>query len=778
MLEYKPNMVLSTKEFKVVGTRPIRHDGLDKVTGRARYGADILMPGTLHGKVLRSPHAHARIKRIDASKALRLPGVKAVVTGADFGNVSAQANVQAEGGFQNAGFLSQNIMARDKALYPGHAVAAVAATSIHIAEEALSLIEVEYEVLPAVFDALEAMKADAPILHDRLMTSTQLMGAGGTRPEGEKGTPTNIAKHFEIIAGDVEKGFREADVIVEREYQTQRSHQGYIEPHTATALWDSEGKITIWSSSQGHFVVREQTAALLGVPVSRVKAIPMEIGGGFGGKTSVYLEPLAAVLSRKTGQPVKITMTRAEVLTASGPTSAGYVWVKMGAKKDGSLTAVQSKLIFEAGAYPGSPVGGAARCMLAPYVIPNAHLDCYDVVVNRSKTAAYRGPGAPIGSFAIEQALDELGEKLGMDPLELRERNAAREGTRQITGVQFGPIGCVEVIQAAKDHPHSSAPLGGPHRGRGIAMGFWGNGAGPSTALASVNPDGTVSLVEGSVDIGGHRVVVAMQLAEALGIPVADVKPSVGDTDSIGYTSMTGGSSAAYKTGWACYEAGQDIKRQMIVRAALIWGVKEEEVEYLDGVLRHRADTELRMTFKELAARLNLTGGPIAGRATTDVRLQGPAFGAHIVDVEVDPETGKVDILRYTAIQDAGKAMHPSYVEGQMQGGAVQGIGWALNEDYYYNKEGQMVNNSLLDYRMPIALDLPMIDTVIVEVPNPGHPYGLRGVAELPLIPPLAAIANAVYHATGVRMTRLPMNPTRVLEALQAKENGRSAPKR
>jgi CO/xanthine dehydrogenase Mo-binding subunit len=778
MLDYKPNIVLSTKEYKVVGTRPIRHDGLDKVTGRARYGADILLPGLLYGKILRSPHAHARIKRIDVSKALKLPGVKAVVTGADFGRIPDEANVVAEGGYQNLGFMSQNVMARDKVLYPGHPVAGVAATSQHIAEEALSLIQVEYELLPGVFDALEAMKENAPILHERLKTMTTLMGPGGTRSAGEEGAPTNIAKHFEISLGDVEKGFREADVIVERQYFTQRSHQGYIEPTTATVLCDKEGNITIWSSSQGQFAMREQTAAILGIPESKIKAIPMEIGGGFGGKTCTYLEPVAALLSRKAGQPVKITMTRTEVLTVAGPTSEGYVWVKVGATKQGRLTAVQSKLVFEGGAYPGSPVGGAARCMLGPYDIPNAHLDCYDVVVNKSKTSAYRAPGAPTGAFAVEQALDELGEKLGMDPLEFRFLNAAREGTRQVSGVPFGPIGCVEVLQATKDHPHYSAPVGGPHRGRGIAMGFWGNGAGPSSAIASVNADGTVSLVEGSPDIGGTRVVVAMQLAEVLGISVEEVKPSVGDTDSIGYTSMTGGSTVAYKTGWACYEAAQDIKRQMVARAARIWGMKEEDVKYEDGSLRHRADPELHMTFKQLAARLLLTGGPIVGRATTDVRQQGPAFAAHIVDVEVDPETGKVDILRFTCIQDAGKAIHPSYVEGQMQGGAVQGIGWALNEDYYYNKDGQMVNSSLLDYRMPTALDLPMIDTVIVEVPNPGHPFGIRGVAELPLVPPLAAIANAVYNAIGVRMTSLPMNPARVLEAIQAKESRQNTPKR
>jgi CO/xanthine dehydrogenase Mo-binding subunit len=360
--------------------------------------------------------------------------------------------------------------------------------------------------------------------------------------------------------------------------------------------------------------------------------------------------------------------------------------------------------------------------MFAPYDIPNALIDGLDVVTNTPKTAAYRAPGAPAAAFAAEQLIDELCEKLSIDPIELRLRNAAREGTRQITGPVFGRIGCVEVLQAVKEHPHYSAPLGGPNRGRGVAMGYWGNGGGPSSAVASVNPDGTVSLVVGSPDIGGDRVVFSMQLAEVLGIAAEDIKPSVGDTDSIGFTSNTAGSGTAYKTGWASYEAGQDIIRQMRARAATIWDTPVETVEYQHGVLKHTADPALQTTFREVARRLNATGGPIVGRATTNERRNGPAFAAHIVDVEVDPDTGKVDVVRYTAVQDAGKAVHPSYVEGQMQGGAVQGIGWALNEGYYFNEDGQMMNSTFLDYRMPISLDLPMIDTVIVEVANPGHP--------------------------------------------------------
>ena len=766
------NVVLSTQEYDVVGTRPIRHDGTDKVTGRAQYSGDIQLPGLLHARTLRSPHAHARIKSIDVSRALALPGVKAVLTSAELPELSGKVADVGEGAMLNMMFLSNNCLAADKVLYKGHAVAAVAATSPHIAEEALSLIDVDYEVLPAAVTVLDAMKEDAPILHERLATmSVAAMRPGGLRDDDDTGQGTNIANHFVFDAGDLEKGFKEADVIVEREFHTASVHQGYIEPHSATALWNADGNVTIWCSSQGHFMIRELTATVLAIPVSQVKVIPLEIGGGFGGKTLIYLEPVAALLSKKTGQPVKLTMTRTEVFEGTGPTSGSYMKVKMGASKEGRITAAEVSLAYEAGAFPGSPVSAAAQCVLAPYDIANGHVEGYDVVSNKPKTAAYRAPGAPGAAFAAETVIDEISEKIGMDPLEFRRINGAKEGTRRVTGPRFPRIGYLETVQAAREHEHYLTPLEGPNRGRGVATGFWFNATGPASATASVTPDGTVSLVEGSPDIGGTRVVAAMQVAEVLGIAAEDVHPMVGDTDSVGYTSMTGGSSVAFKTGWASYEAAQDIKRQMIQRAATIWDVSPDDVEFSGGVLSHKSDPELRLTFKELAGMLNGTGGPIAGRGNVDPRGAGGAFAVHIVDVEVDPDTGKVDILRYTALQDAGKAIHPSYVEGQMQGGAVQGIGWALNEEYFFNDKGEMANSSFLDYRMPTSLDLPMIDTVIVEVANPGHPYGVRGVGEVPIVPPMAAIANAIYNAIGIRMFKLPMSPGNILEALW-KENG------
>ncbi|HVI83939.1 MAG TPA: molybdopterin cofactor-binding domain-containing protein, partial [bacterium] len=537
---------------------------------------------------------------------------------------------------------------------------------------------------------------------------------------------------------------------MEHEFQTATVHQGYIEPHNATALWNADGSVTIWCSTQGAFTVRAQCAELLQIPIARIKVVPMEIGGGFGGKIRVYLEPVAAVLSRKTGRPVKITMSRAEVFEGTGPTPGSYMKVKMGVDRSGRLTAAQAYLAYEAGAFPGSPVGAGAMCVFACYDIPNVVVDGYDVVVNKPATSAYRAPGATNAAFAVETIVDELCEKLKIDPLDFRIKNGAREGTRRADGPVFPKIGMIETAQAAKKHAHYTAPVGpksgafSPNgssaakhpRGRGVASGFWFNIGLKSSCTASVNADGTVSLVEGSTDIGGTRTSIAMQLAEVLGLKAEDVRPVVADTDMVGYTDVTGGSRVTFATGYAAYEAAQDIKRQMIERAAQIWKTKPDDVVYEAGSLRSKKDAAKKFTFKELAGQLHATGGTIVGRASVDPPNPGGAFATHIVDVEVDPDTGKVDILRYTALQDVGTAIHPSYVEGQIQGGTVQDIGWALNEEYIYNAKGTLTNASFLDYRMPTSLDLPMIDAVIVEVPNPGHPYGVRGVGEVPIVPP------------------------------------------
>jgi CO/xanthine dehydrogenase Mo-binding subunit len=744
---------MSTQQYTIVGTRPIRHDGADKVTGRAQYGADFQMAGLLYGYVLRSPRAHARIRRIDTSKAEKLPGVKAVVTAADFPQ-GPDRIVDLGEGDTPLSYARGNVLASGKALYKGHAVAAVAATSLHLAEEAAGLIEVDYEVLPCVLTAPEAMQTGAPIVHEDLKT----------KEFGEQtGHVSNVAEHFRHVMGDVAAGFAEADVVIEREFHTATVHQGYIEPQSATALWNNDGRILVWCSTQGAFVVRDVTACLLDVPVSHVRVTPMEIGGGFGGKIPVYIEPVAALLSKKAGRPVKIVMSRKDVFEGTGPTPGSYIKVKIGARKDGRIVAAQAYLAYEAGAYPGAMVGPGAMCVFAAYDIPNVTIDGFDVVVNKPSTAAYRAPGATNAAFAAETVVDEVAEQLGIDPLEFRLKNAAKEGTRRADGPKYRRVGCIEVLEAMRNHPHYKAPLEGPNRGRGVAVGFWFNVGLPSSCTISVNADGTVNLVEGSTDIGGTRTSIAMQAAEVLGIRAEDVRPTVVDTDSVGFTAVTGGSRTTFATGWAAYEAAQDTVRQMKERAAKLWETEAEAVTLERGVFRFG---DKSMTFQQLAGKLDQTGGPVVGRGAVNPKGVGGSFSGNIVDVEVDPETGKTTILRFTAVQDAGKAIHPSYVEGQMQGGSAQGIGWALNEEYYMSADGVMMNSSLLDYRMPTALDLPMIDTVIVEVPNPGHPFGARGVGEANIVPPPAAIANAIYRAAGVRMRRLPMNPPAIMEAI------------
>ena len=758
--------------FRVIGTTPIRHDATNKVTGQARYGADISLPGLLHGKILRSPHAHARIRSIDASRALAFPGVKSVITSDDLPVLSGRPVDVAEGSPLNPRFLSNNVMASGKALYKGHAVAAVAADSVHTAEHALSLIDVDYEVLTPVLDGKEGMEDGSPILHDKLFHSEgEFFRPGGLRDDDDDSRPTNVASHFVFELGDPDQGFKDADVVVEREFRTKPVHQGYVEPHSATARWDHDGRVTVWGSSQGHFAIRDFTALVLGVPVSQVKVVPMEVGGGFGGKLVVYVEPVAAMLSKKTGHPVKITMTRAEVFEATGATASGYIKAKIGATNDGRITAADAHFVYESGAFPGALVNLASLTVFAPYDIANVRSEGYDVVVNKPKVSPYRAPLGPPAGFAGETLIDELAVKLSMDPVEFRILNAAKEGTRRVTGIPYKKVGYVETLEAAKSHPHYSAPLGGPNRGRGIATAVCANITGPASAVVSLQQDGSVGLVEGSADLAGSRTAAAMHVAEVLGITAEEVHPSIGDTDTIGYTAISAGSSAVYKTGWASFEAARDLLGQLAARAALIWNVSVEEVDIADGIFTHRSNPEQRLTLKELAARQNTTGGPLIGRAGGAWGGESPGFAVHIVDVEVDPETGKTDIVRYTALQDPGTAVHPTYVEGQIQGGAVQGIGWALNEEYVTDDKGGMLNASWLDYRMPIAKDLPMIDTQLVEVPNPEHPTGVRGVGEVSIIPPVPAIANAINQAIGIRMSETPMSPGAVLEAIWEKED-------
>ena len=744
--------------YKWVGTRPIRPDGVPKVTGRAMYAADYTMPGALVGRILRSPHAHARIRSIDTSKAAALPGVKAVVTAKDLPDHKFEY-IGPERVAVNFWHVTRNVMAREKVLYEGHAVAAVAAIDAATAEEALSLIAVDYEVLPHVIDVDEAMKPDAPLLFEDMITR-------GVEPAPTK--PSNVSKKLEFKIGNLDAGYAQADVVVEKEFKTAAVHQGYIEPHACCVRVDADGQTEVWSSSQGHFVVRALTAKLLNKPVGDVRCAPAEIGGGFGGKTVIYLEPVAALLSQKSGRPVKLTMTRDEVFKATGPTSGSSMWVKMGVTKDGKITAAEGVFKFQAGAFPGSPVMNACLCAFAPYAIENAHTVGYDVVCNRPKSAAYRAPGSPISAFAVESVVDMLAKEIGMDPLELRRKNAAGPGTAMIYGPKLAHGGYIETLEACLNHPDYKKPLG-KNQGRGAASGYWFNGGGESSATVQINADGTILVATGSVDVGGSRASMALMAAETFGVDYSQVRATVADTASVGYTHVTGGSRVTFATGMAVVDASKKLVDELRGRAAMIWGVDVEGVIWEDGHAKPASSNVgdfAPMSLKEIAGKAALTGGPLTSAASVNAGGQAPGFTTQFCDVEVDPETGKVTILRFVVAQDVGKAIHPSYVEGQMQGGVVQGIGWALNEEYIYDRQGRLDNAGFLDYRCPVASDLPMIDTIMVEVPNPTHPYGAKGVGEVNICSPMAAIANAIENAIGRRLTELPMSPPKVRAAI------------
>jgi CO/xanthine dehydrogenase Mo-binding subunit len=744
--------------YKWVGTRQVRPDGVPKVTGTALYGSDYAMPGMLVGAILRSPHAHARIRSIDTSKAAALPGVKAVITSADFPEQKFEY-VGPERVAQNFWHMTRNIMAREKVLYEGHAVAAVAAMSRSIADQALSLIKVDYEVLPHVIDVDAAMAPDAPLLFDDMITR-------GIDPAPTK--PSNIAKRTEYKLGDPDAAFKTADEVVEMSFKTAPVHQGYIEPQACVARYDADGQSELYSSSQGHFVVRSYTTQLLGMNLGDLRVYPAEIGGAFGGKTVVYVEPVAVALARKSGHPVKVMMSREDVFKASGPTSGSSMTVKIGITKDGKIVAADALLKYQAGAFPGSPVMNGCMCAFAPYDLANARTVGYDVVSNRPKVAAYRAPGSPIVAFAVESVLDALAQKIGMDPLALRLKNAARKGTKMLAGTTLGHDGYANTIEALINHPDYKKPLG-KNQGRGVASGYWFNGGGESSATVHVNEDGTVTVATGSPDIGGSRASMALMAAETLGVDYDRVRPIIADTASVGYTHVTGGSRVTFATGMAVVEATKKVINDLCTRAAKLWKVDPEGVVWENGYAKPASSNVGEfppMSIKEIASKRGQTGGPIVAAAGVNPAAVAPGYATHFCDVEVDPDTGKVTILRYVAAQDVGRAIHPSYVEGQIQGGVVQGIGWALNEEYIYDSKGRMENAGFLDYRIPVSSDLPMIEPVVVEVPNPGHPYGAKGVAEVNICPPMAAIANAIDRAIGRRLTELPMSPPKVLAAI------------
>ncbi len=747
------------RNLQIVGTNPVKHDGLDKVTGKARFGADFFLPGMLYGRTLRSPHPHAIIKSIDTSAAEALPGVKSVVTRDDFPDIP-------EGGV--AGDMTRTAMAREKALFDGHPVAAVAATSDAVAKRALKLIKVDYEILPHVIDPVDAMKPDAPILHDYIRTK-------GLDEPSDK--PTNVTERMVSKMGDVEKGFAEADFIVERHFDSKPMHQGYIEPQGCVADYSEDGQVELWCCTQAPFVYRDRLSAILKIDGNKINVQQSELGGGFGGKTGFYPEPIAILLSKKANRPVKMVMSRDEVFRGTGPVSGTDYTIKMGVRKDGKITAAQAEIVFQTGIFTGSMYFNGPNAMFTRYDFDNVFIESFEVVSNRPKVNSFRAPCVPQIVFGVEGVIDELARKIGMDPIDIRLKNAATEGYTTIYGETFGPIGFVETLEAAKKCDHYTSPVK-PGEGRGVAAGFWFNRGGETSTAMNIAPDGTVTIITGTADVAGSRISIAMMAAEELGIDVDKVRVKMADTNSLGFNRVTAGSRTTFSVGMTVVDNARHCINEFVKRAAEIWDVPEDGVVFENGECRPASANvgEFEpLSIADIAKQTTMSHGAVTASASMNVTGAGPGFGLHIVDVKVDEETGRTDVTRYTVVEDAGKAIHPLQVEGQYQGGAVQGIGWALNEEYVYGEDGRLQNASFLDYRMPVTSDVPMIDTVIVEVPNPKHPFGLRGVGEVPVVPTMAAIGNAIGNAIGVRPQSLPMSPPKLLEIIEQRDSAQAA---
>jgi xanthine dehydrogenase molybdenum-binding subunit len=750
-------------ELKVVGKRLPRVDARERVTGEAVYPADLELPGMVHAKLLRSSHAHAHIRRIDTSRAQALKGVLAVVTAADFPELPVGATIpMGELGY-DMWMVAQINLARHKVHWVGQPVAGVAAIDPHVAQAALALIEVDYEPLTPVLDIAAAMAPDAPILHEHVFTK-------GVEPRPR--APSNVCSRVVIARGDTARALGEAAATVQASVRVDTAHQGYLEPQVVVAQVDANGFATVWASTQGQFTAELMIARMLGLPQSKLKVVPLEIGGGFGGKISIHGEAVAVRLAQKCRRPVKLVFTREEVLQGgSGPAAAALIDIAVGADGEGRLVAIDGTYRLDAGGLPGLSPSLVMQASAALYQCPNLNLQGYDIVTNKPRTEAYRGPVGIQAYFAMEQAMDALCQRLDLDPLEFRKRNASVTGSMMPIGTPFPAIGLTTILDQLGRHPCWTDPLpkGRYPRGRGLALGYWRGTSMTSAAHITIAGDGRPMVTMGAVDLSGTRTTMAQVVAEEFGLPMEDIHIHTGDSKSVGYSDGAAGSRVARTTTAALVEACADALGQLRKRAAEKLQRRPEDLDYAAGRFHARDASGPAITLAELM-QATLTDGAVVGRGVSTKLPLGVEIGAHVCDVEVDTDTGLVTILRYTAFQDVGLALNPAAVEGQIEGSVVQGLGWALMEGFDYGPDGRLRNASLLDYRMPTALDVPKIDCVIVETPVPDVPYGVRGVGEVPIVPPAAAVANAIARATGVRLTHMPMTPERVLRALRGGE--------
>ncbi|HET8530006.1 MAG TPA: xanthine dehydrogenase family protein molybdopterin-binding subunit, partial [Methylomirabilota bacterium] len=744
---------MATRVMRVAGKSLPRFDAPGKVTGTAVYAVDFALPGMLVGKVLRSTEAHARIIRLDVSRARELPGVRAIISAADVPDVR-----------YGGALKDEMVFAKGKVRYVGQPVAAVAAATPEAADAALAAIEVVYETLPAVLDLDAALAPGAPLVHEEWAsyTAMPILHRDG-----------NVCNRARIVVGDVERGFEEADRIFEHRFRTSMVHQGYTEPRAAVAQWDSSGTVTVWSNTQLPFEVQNTLAEILQTPPSKIRVVVPGIGGGFGGKLRVGVEHFAAFLAKKAGRPVKVVTTSEEELTAAYPRQGTVIELKTGVTREGRITAKSGRIWFDTGAFAGSGPGVAAVATLVlagPYRIPNLHLEGFAVYTNKTNCGSFRAPSGPQANFAVESQMDIIADALGIDPLDFRLKNIVREGDEGPTGQVLDAVGLEECLRKAAAAIGWSMRRPERWRGKGLACGWWTTTGGSSGVYVKINPDGTVALNTGAAEIGSAALTGAAQvLAEELGVDLTDISVVSADTFSTPFDFGAQGSRTAFAVGNACRAAVADLKPRIFALAAAQLGVEPEACALID---KHVVADGKRMSLADLARLSQQTGGGLIAQGTfiapptayDTKRVDGhvypafhsPSFHAHAVDLSVDPETGEITIHKYVVAQDVGFAINPTYIEGQIEGGVAQGLGQALSEEIVY-EGGRVLNANLTDYKMPTTLDMPRVETILVQHPSVVGPYGAKGVGEPPNIEPPAAVANAVAAATGLRMTALPI---------------------
>ena len=759
----------TTRDVKGVGISIPRPDGPEKVTGRVQYVADIQAKGLLHAKLLRSPHAHAKIVSIDTSAAKALPGVRAVLTAKDIPHLKKKAPTRAHA-----------VLAIDRVVFMGQPVAAVAADEPAIAEEALDLIKVEYQVLAASIDPLKAMLPGAPPVADAgTEADTSEALAHSAVAIAKSDTPAkavNISQQARLQRGDPAKGFAESDHILEKTYRVPMVHQGYLEPHAVLAEWDRNGLLTLWASTQGSFNTRSEVADVLGIPENSIRVIPVECGGGFGGKIRALCEPITAVLAQVTKRPVRYVMTRREELQAGMPAPQVIIKLKTGVKRDGTLMALDAETVIDSGAYSGAVLAVSAVFLGSMYKWPSFDIRGFEVLTHKPSVAAYRAPVAPQTIFAIESQMEQIARDLDLDSVEFRMRHLIQAGDPMVNGQPWQSNGAKQVLARIAEHPHwksrkqwVTAGTNGKRRGVGLALGGWLGGLQPTGATVRLNPDGTLAVLTGQVDIAGTNISLAQIAASAYGVDTDLVRITTGDTDVAPMTGLSAGSKTIYTVGAAVLQAAEDARRQTFEIAAAELEASVHDLELVDGKVTVRGAPNKGITLATIGKKGNLYMSktpPVLGKANPAFTQQAPGFAAQLARLELDPDTGEVTLLDFVVVQDVGKAINPMAVAGQMQGGAVQSIGIALTEGLMFDDSGRLTNPSLLDYRKLTAADLPNLETIIVEVPAPAGPFGARGVGEPPIIPAPAAIANAIQNATGARLTELPMSPERIALAL------------